>query len=83
MRVSKLVGVLLLVGGLFTATRGTGWHFGYMALGAFLGFIGLLLLSRRKVRAFHVPRPRRQPIVARAGRDRRASTTVRVQKTAA
>ena len=74
MRISKLLGVLLLVGGFFTFTRGTGWHVGYMALGAFLGFVGLLLVSRRKVRAFPMKTvSRRGPIVARAGRDRRLS----------
>jgi hypothetical protein len=72
MRVSKLLGLLLLVGGFFTFTRGTGWHVGYMALGAFLGFLALLLLSPRKVRAFPMKTiSRRGPIVARPGRDRR------------
>jgi hypothetical protein len=84
MRLSKFIGVLLLVGGFFAFTRGTGWHVGYMALGAVLAFAGLVLVSRRKVHAFHVkPGSRRRPIVTRAGRDRRFSAPFRAQKTRA
>jgi hypothetical protein len=79
MRTSKLLGVLLLVGGLFVFTRGTGWHVGYMAIGGFLGFVGMLLLSRRKVRAFPVKKKSggRDPILPRAGRDRRIASPAR------
>jgi hypothetical protein len=84
MRVSKLLGCLLLVGGFFTFTRGTGWHGTYMALGAFLGFVGLLLVSRRKVRTFSMKTvSRRGPIVAQTGRDRRLSKTLHTEKAAA
>lgn len=69
MRISKLLGVLFLVLAVFTATRGPGWHFGYVALGVFLGFLGLLLVSARRVHRFRVTRPRRG-IAARPGRNR-------------
>jgi hypothetical protein len=83
MRASKLLGVLLLVGGLFTFTRGTGWHPGYMAAGAFLGFVGLLLVSRRKPRALLKPAYRRGSPVSPAGRDRRSGVLMRTKKSTA
>ena len=41
MRSAILISVLLFVLGVFTFTRGTGWHYGYMAAGAMLGLFGL------------------------------------------
>lgn len=75
MRTSKLLGILLLIAGVFVFTRGTGWHFAYMAMGSFLGFVGLLLLSRRPTRRMVVKAPR-SPIAARPGRVRVAPHAV-------
>jgi hypothetical protein len=76
MRITKLFGLLLLISGIFISTRGTGWHAGYIGLGAFLAFVGALLLSRRRVDRLQVKPARRRAkpsIVARAGRDRLTS----------
>jgi hypothetical protein len=57
MRVSKLLGVFFLVAAVYVATRGAGWHFGYIAGGMFCGLVGVALLSRREMHPFRVKVP--------------------------
>jgi hypothetical protein len=55
MRATKLLGVLFLVGSLFVATRGNGWHLLYIMMGAGLAFVSALLLSGRRAPRGAVP----------------------------
>src|SRR3954470_12995035 len=66
MRITKLVGILLLVCGVFVFTRGTGWHLSYMPLGVAIGFAGLLLVSRRPTRRWTFPEISRTRSAVRA-----------------
>ena len=82
---TKLLGVTLLVSGFLVFIRGTGWHFGSMAVGAALGLFGLLLLTRLRVRDPLAPPTRRTrhpflPRVTRARVSRTASAERPVQR---
>ena len=50
MRITTLLGLLFFVGAIFLLTHGTGWRLGYIAGSAALSFVGLLLVSPRRVR---------------------------------
>lgn len=54
MRITKLLGTLLIVAGTFVGTRADGWSAVYVLAGLALAFAGVLLASVRKVRRFRV-----------------------------
>ena len=61
MRTTKLMGILLLVAAVFTATRGTGWHVGYIVGGGAMAFLGLVLVTKLPANRFRVRPPRVEP----------------------